>query len=127
MAWYWVVAISLVWIGLLYVVSYIAHKATPRINPPHEGLIAFGYVALYLSWPIIVLWLGLINAVWGVWIALVVEAICLLFVPLLWAENVHQDHFPREENIFEKVFGAMLLSFVLVIAPLALALQYADE
>jgi hypothetical protein len=130
MSWYWIVALSLIWIVFLYAYSYQINRvpATPnRIDPLLDGLAFYGYMALCVSWPIIVLWQGLIDAAWYVWVLLAVEVICLFFQAVISGKRLRETHTSLasllEIDSLDMAVGWIVAAAIMVLAPLAITLN----
>ncbi len=129
MSWYWILALSLIWIASLYIYSYQMNKvpiAPKRVNPLMDGLAFYGYVALCVSWPAFVLWQGLIDTAWYVWLLLTIEVICLFIQAPMSGKRMQQTHASlREIDSLDVAVGWIASAIIMTLAPLAIMLRLA--
>jgi hypothetical protein len=127
MSWYWIVVLSLAWIASLHIYAHAISGNEPysEVDPLLDGVLFFTYLALWASWPAVVLVQGLIDTTWYVWVLLAIEVVCLFFTPIISALR-------REEtkpapvlsgSLLDKATSLFVVGMLMVIAPLIIALK----
>jgi Na+/melibiose symporter-like transporter len=121
MDWAWIVFISLCWVTLLYYYAYLLGE-----DDPQSGVFTIiGYIVLYALWPAIVLWFGLINVSPAIWIVLVIETVCLFFLPILVGEKLRKEP-RRNQGMLEEIVATISGVILMVVAPIGLIAFCAD-
>lgn len=127
MKWYWIAALGLAWIASLYVYSYWANRTTPnRVDALADGILLYGYILLFASLPALVIWLGLINVAWYVWVLLAIEAICLFVLAVIVGERKQKKpgFFVPDMTFQDKIAALIAFGLILIVAPLGLGLHF---